>query len=59
MFFGLAMFAIVVNQAMSHRMEPRVQDQVRESQENIQDYLYDLSQTRQTISLHGEIYQLC
>ena len=57
MFFGLAMFTIIVNQVMSIRKVLKVEDLVAASNDNIIDYIYNLSMRRTTISLHGEIYQ--
>ena len=57
MFFGLAMFTIIVNQVMSIRKVLKVEDLVAASNDNIIDYIYNLSKRRNTISLHGEIYQ--
>ena len=57
MFFGLAMFTIIVNQVMSLRKVLKVEDLVTPSNENIVDYIYNLSKRRTTISLHEEVYQ--
>ena len=59
MFFGLAMFTIISNQTMSLRKESGVEDLVKERNEHIVNFLYELSQRRHTISLDGEIYQEC
>ena len=59
MFFGLAMFTIIVNQTLNRREQTKVEDLVSDSNENIVNYLYNLSKRRKNISLDGDIYQDC
>ena len=58
-FGGIAMFTLITQQVLSFRHEDTVDDLVAANTGELSDFLFTLSQTRNNISLHEEVYEDC